>query len=204
VRGYNFWFGIHTVVPSVDVPLSYHDKLTLRKTLANHLPSHTFVEKHHEYEYEKLKPSFLNAKWPALEEIRYEEKGLPGDPYFRDLKEIATGIVDYIPKLGTEVHGVDLASLTNSQRNDIARLVATRGVVFFRNQKNFNIEEQRKLGAYFGMLHKHATTASPKCGDLDDVLVVWADENSKDQRAMFTPTFLWHSDVSSSVSGDPK
>lgn len=80
-------------------------------------------------------------------------------------------------------------------KNDLARLISTRGVVFFRNQKDFDIEAQRKLGSYFGTLHKHATTSVPKRGDLDDVHVVYTDERSKDQRAPFTPTFLWHSDV---------
>jgi sulfonate dioxygenase len=149
VREYSFWFGIHTMAPSIDVPSPYQNRLTPRKTVANYVPGHTFLEKHTDYEYEDLKPHYPDVKWPALEEVPYEDKGLLGDPYFRNLKEIATGIVDYIPKIGTEVCGVDLADLTDDQKNDIARLIAIRGVVFFRNQKNFGVEEQRKLGAYF-------------------------------------------------------
>jgi hypothetical protein len=140
------------------------------------------------------------VKWPPLGEVPYEDKGLLGDPYFRNLKEVATNIVDHIPKIGTEVHGVDLTDLTDYQTNDIARLVAIRGVVFFKDQKNFDVEEQRKLGAFFGTLHKRATTSSPKCGRLDDVHVVWTDESSKDQRAHYAPKFLWHSHVSDSVA----
>lgn len=108
------------MVPSVDVPLPHRDNLTPRKTLGNYTPGHTFVEKHHDYEYEDLRPYFLNVKWPALEEVPYEDKGLLGDPYFRNLKEIATDIIDYVPKIGTEVHGVDLTDLTDDQKNDNA------------------------------------------------------------------------------------
>lgn len=171
--------------------------LSLESSVSFYRPGITTVEQHdgQEYQYEDLRPHFPDIKWPALEEVLYEDKGLLGDADFKHLKQIATSIEDYNPKIGTEVSGVDLANLTDEQKNDIARLIAIRGVVFFRDQKNLDIDAQRKLGAYFGILHKHATTSTPKRGDLNDVHVIWADEKSKDQRAMFTPTFLWHSDV---------
>lgn len=177
---------------SPSIPASFNVKIS---PVTDYVPGRTVIDNHEAYAHEDLKPSFPNLKWPALEESPYSDKGVLGDPEFRNLKAIATDIFDYNPKIGTEVAGVDLANLTDAQKNDIARLIATRGVVFFRNQKNLNIDEQRKLGAYFGNLHKHATTSVPKRGDLEDVHVVYTDENSKDQRAMFTPTFLWHSDV---------
>jgi sulfonate dioxygenase len=158
-------------------------------------PGRSTVQQHETYEHEELRPYFPKVKWPALEEVPYVDKGILGDSDFKNLKEIATGFQDYNPKIGTEVTGVDLANLTDAQKNDIARLISIRGVVFFRNQKNLDIDSQRALGAYFGKLHKHATTSVPRRGDLDDVHVIWADGNSKDQRAIFTPTFLWHSDV---------
>ena len=200
------------MAPSLEEPISYSsegqitNKISSKNSFAPTKPSHsvasyipgrTTIQDHSEYyEHEDLKPYFPDVHWPALEEVPYADKGLLGDPEFRNLREIATDIFDYNPKIGTEVHGVDLANLTDAQRNDIARLIAIRGVVMFRNQKNFDIEKQRELGAYFGKLHKHATTSVPKRGDLDDVHVVYTDEKSKDQRSLFTPTFLWHSDVS--------
>lgn len=168
-------------------------------SVLSYTPGQTVVENHDLYEYDDLKPSFPDKHWPALEEVSYSEKGLLGDPSFKNLLSTATDIFDYNPKIGTEVSGVDLASLTDAAKNDLARLIATRGVVFFRNQKNLSIEAQRELGAYFGSLHKHATTSVPKRGDLDDVHVVYNDESSKDQRALFAPTFLWHSDVTYEV-----
>lgn len=159
-------------------------------------PSRTTIETHDDYEHDDLRPMFPDVHWEPLTEVPYHDRGIQGDPHFRNLLADATDIFDYNPKIGTEVHGVNLAKLTNAQKDDLGRLIATRGVVFFRNQTDLNIDAQRELTKYFGKLHKHATTSVPRRGDLDDVHVVYADEKSKEQRANFAPTFLWHSDVS--------
>jgi taurine dioxygenase len=148
------------------------------------------------YEFEHLLPAFPDVQWPPLAEVPYHECGVHGDPAFRNLLGAATDVVDCAPKIGTEVSGVRLTRLTDAQKDDLARLIATRGVVFFRGQDDFDMQAQRELGAYFGTLHRHATTAVPRQSGLEDVHVVYTDVNSKDQRALFTPTFLWHSDVS--------
>lgn len=161
-----------------------------------YVPGRTIVKKHDEtYEYEDLRPRFPEITWPAYTEVPYVDKGQLGDPEFKNLLADSTEVFDYNPKIGTEVHGIDLANLSDLQKNDLARLIATRGVVFFRNQKNFTIDQQRELGQYFGTLHKHATTAVPRREGLEDVHVIYTGENSPDLRALFTPTFLWHSDV---------
>ncbi|CAN9239137.1 unnamed protein product [Alternaria alternata] len=162
----------------------------------SYVPGRTTVKKHAvPYKYEDLRPHFPTITWPAYTEIPYADKGQLGDPNFKNLLATATDVFDYNPKIGTEVHGVDLANPTDAQKNDLARLIATRGVVFFRNQKNFSIDEQRELGKYFGELHKHATTGVPKREGLEDVHVIYTGEDSPDLRALFTPSFLWHSDV---------
>ncbi|KAI9865262.1 MAG: hypothetical protein M1824_003414 [Vezdaea acicularis] len=161
-----------------------------------YVPGMTAVQSYaNAYEYEDLKPSFPDIHWGPLTEVPYHDKALDGSPDFRNLLDAASDVFDYNPKIGTEIHGIRLTSLTDAQKNDLARLIATRGVVFFRNQDDFDIEAQRKLGSYFGKLHKHATTSVPRREGLEDVHVVFANQNSKDQRAYFTPTFLWHSDV---------
>ena len=160
-------------------------------------PGRTIIEDHEGYEHEGLRPSFPELSWEPLVEVPYEDMALHGDPQFCNLLAAATDVFDYNPKIGTEIHGVKLKELTDAQKNDLARLIAVRGVVFFRGQDDFDIEAQRKLGQYFGTLHRHATTAVPRQGGLEDIHVVYTDETSKDQRALFTPTFLWHSDVRS-------
>lgn len=159
-------------------------------------PGRTPIEVHEDYKHYDLRPTFPNVHWPPLIEVPYHDRGHHGDPQFRNLLANATDVFDYNPKIGTEIHGVNLAKLTDAQKDDLARLISLRGVVFFRNQADLNINAQRELGIYFGTLHKHATTSVPRRGDLDDVHVVYTDEKSRDQKAVFAPTFLWHSDVS--------
>ncbi|KAL8807959.1 MAG: hypothetical protein Q9182_000425 [Xanthomendoza sp. 2 TL-2023] len=158
-------------------------------------PGRTTVEMQDCYEHEDLRPCFPDVHWEPLNEVPYHDKGIYGDRDFRNLLQSATDIFDYNPKIGTEIHGVNLATLTDAQKNDLARLISIRGVVFFRNQTDLDIDAQRQLGAYFGKLHKHATTAVPRRAGLEDVHVVFTNGDAKDQRAVFSPTFLWHSDV---------
>ncbi|MCJ1441546.1 MAG: hypothetical protein MMC23_002035 [Stictis urceolatum] len=170
-------------------------KASKHTSTLTYTPGQVPLQDHTDYAHDWARPTFPNVRWPPLEEVSYADKGLLADPQFGNLLSSATGISDYNPKIGTEITGINLSTLTNAQKNDLALLISTRGVVFFRDQKDFDIEAQRSLGAYFGKLHKHATTSVPARGDLDDVHVVFTDSNSRDQRANFAPTFLWHSDV---------
>ncbi|KAI1615763.1 taurine dioxygenase [Exophiala viscosa] len=168
--------------------------------LAEHYePGRTPAEHHDDYQFDELRPSFPDVHWDALREVPYEDKGIRGDPRFSNLLDAADDVFDYGPKIGTELTGVNLAQLNEAQKCDLARLIATRGVVFFRNQDKFDVDSQRELGKFWGTLHKHATTGVPKQGGLDDVHVIYTTEQSADQRALFTPTFLWHSDVTYEV-----
>jgi sulfonate dioxygenase len=55
------------------------------------------------------------------------------------------------PNIGTEVHGIQLNKLTETQKDDLALLVAERGVVFFRDQ-DIDIYEARELVKHYGPL----------------------------------------------------
>lgn len=156
-------------------------------------PGRTPVEKHDNYAHEDLLPSFPDLHWEPLGEIPYTDKGLLGDPNFSNLLSSATDIFDYTPKLGTEVHGVNLARLTDAQKNDLARLISHRGVVFFRGQDDLDIDAQRELGRYFGSLHKVSWTyfffncyqiTDPLCSML--LLLFLAKKGSR----MFTSSIL--------------
>ncbi|CAD0088646.1 unnamed protein product, partial [Aureobasidium vineae] len=176
-------------------PETVNSKTTPTTKPLTYEPGRTIAETHDDYPYEHLLPTFPALKWEPLQEVLYHDKGLLGSPTFSSLLTTATSIRDYNPKIGTEVTGLDLAALTSAQKNDIARLIATRGVVFFRNQKNFDIEAQRELGKYFGTLHRHATTSVPKQQGLEDVHVVFAEGARGARNHIFSPSFLWHSDL---------
>ncbi|PGH03488.1 taurine dioxygenase [Blastomyces parvus] len=190
------------MAPSLEEPIHpqpQREPITAKQRTLRYEPGRTVVEDDENYPYDDLLPSFPNISWEPIGKVPYHDKGILGDDKFRNLLDAATDVFDYNPKIGTEIHGVKLAKLTNDQRNDLARLIAFRGVVFFRGQDDFDIEAQRDLGRYFGTLHRHATTAVPKKVGLEDVHVVYTGANSNDQRALFTPSFLWHSDVTYEV-----
>ncbi len=192
------------MAPSLEEPIipqviSFEKKsklFPLRSSLANdYQPGHTAVVSHDHYEHDDLLPRFPDVHWSPLREVPYFDKGLNGHAKFFNLLSTATDVFDYTPKIGTEIHGVRLSQLSDAQKCDLARLISVRGVVFFRNQDDFDIDRQRELGSFLGTLHKHATTSVPRKPGLEDVHVVYTDEKSTDMRAVFSPSFLWHSDV---------
>ena len=66
------------------------------------------------------------------------------------------------PRIGTEIKGLQLSELSDIQKDELALLLAERGVVVFRDQdfKDIGAEKQKAFGEYFGKLHVHV---SPCC-----------------------------------------
>ncbi|KAH9944835.1 TauD-domain-containing protein [Amylocystis lapponica] len=81
------------------------------------------------------------------------------------------------PAIGTEITGIDLRQLTDAQKDELALLVAERGVVFFRDQE-INIHEQLALA------------------------LVYNDGSRRPDTSAFTKLELWHSDVTYEYGGD--
>lgn len=103
---------------------------------------------------EDLLPDYPGTHYGPLGSIPYEDKGIRGDSKFRTLLIDASDVCDYLPKVGTEISGLDLGKINDIQRDELARLVAVRGVVVFRDQGGFDLQAQRELGSYFGRLYK--------------------------------------------------
>jgi len=142
------------------------------------------------YKFVEYKPSFPDVSWEPLQEVAVTERALLADPSKKNLFSAATKVTHLTPAIGTEILGVDLRQLTDAQKDELALLVAERGVVFFRDQE-IDIHQQLDLARHFGPLHKHATTAIPRNG-LEEVHVVYNDAS----RRAFSKLELWHSDVS--------
>ncbi|TFK74153.1 alpha-ketoglutarate-dependent sulfonate dioxygenase [Pluteus cervinus] len=146
------------------------------------------------YQYAQFKPSFPNISWEPLKEIEVTDRGLAADPTKKNLLGAAQKVKQLTPAIGTEILGIDLRNLTNPQKDELALLVAERGVVFFRDQE-LDIYEQLEIARHFGPLHKHATTPVPRVG-LEEVHVVYNDASRRPDPSAFTKIELWHSDVS--------
>lgn len=139
------------------------------------------------------------------------------DPSKKNLLSAATKVVQLTPAIGVELEGIDLRQLTDEQKDELALLVAERGVVcaliylsrnrndiahlsslVLRNQE-IDIYQQLELARHYGPLHKHATTGIPKNG-LEEVHVVYNDSARKPETASFSKIELWHSDVSNALT----
>lgn len=88
-------------------------------------------------------------QYPPLEPYEHNDVGKLADLKKASLYDNAEKVIDLTPHVGTEIHGLQLSQLTDQQKNDLALLVAERGVVFFRNQ-DIDPYQAVELGRYFG------------------------------------------------------
>ncbi|KAG8933113.1 hypothetical protein FRC02_012405 [Tulasnella sp. 418] len=154
------------------------------------------LHKHQDASDEQAKylPTFPDVKWdPLVETMDFVDKGHKADPKKRSLLEAATAVEHLTPLIGTELSGIDMRHLTEQQKNDLALLVAERGVVFFRNQQ-ISVEEQGELSNYLGPAYRHPSSGIPE--GLDEVQVIYTDSESRRKTGGFTKNFAWHSDAS--------
>ncbi|KAJ3011923.1 hypothetical protein HKX48_006569 [Thoreauomyces humboldtii] len=80
--------------------------------------------------------------------------GQSAHPEKKHLLSAVTKRIDLSPVIGTELLGVQLSQLNDLQKEDLARLVSERGVVFFRDQ-DLTLDQQQALGRSWGELHVH-------------------------------------------------
>lgn len=157
------------------------------------------------YPFPDLKPSFPKDINTAPYEPIYNvvDRGSFADPTYPHLRA-SLQWQNLAVNLGTELLPLDgktlqLNDFDPTQLDELARLVAERSVVVLRNQK-LTPEELIKFGSYFGAperpLHQHPSSGVPRRRGLDNIHVVWHDENMRPSDAAFTSTELWHCDMS--------
>lgn len=184
-------------VPKIGEPLG---KLTGVEEITQRFIDLLPEQHNRKYEHEDLLPDYPELDWAPLEDIDVpEDAGIRADPQYKALFAAATEVDHLTPGFGTVLYGVKLADLNDKQKNELARLVAFRGAVFFREQDDLDIQKLIKLGRYYGPLHRHATTPLPKGAAKDesllDVHVVRATEKRFLTQSI-SQGRLWHSDVS--------
>ncbi|KAM7189296.1 hypothetical protein V8F20_010204 [Naviculisporaceae sp. PSN 640] len=145
-----------------------------------------------------------NEKCPPLEPYEHIDPGHQADTSYPDLfpsSSLGSGVqvTHLTPTIGTEVRGVQLTSLSDAGKSQLAHLVATRKVVAFRDQDfaDLPIAEALDYGRFFGRLHIHPTAGIAE--GYPETLIVHrgAGDNSVDKYfAGRTSTVAWHSDVS--------
>jgi len=184
-------------------------KLTLRPLEAKKPETQTQTEQQNQeptqpeapYRYAHLLPVFSADKYPPLEPFEHVDPGSRAlsHPNPRSFLESASRVHDLTPNLGTEIHGVNLATLSSNERDQIALETARRGLLVFRDQQDFldrGGEFYREWGRHFGRLHIHPTSGHPE--GIPEVHLVYRDAKSTfnfEVEDSITST-VWHSDVS--------
>lgn len=125
-----------------------------------------FDDKAHEgYKYASYLPVYDNTTvFPPTEPFEFTDKGTLADkakPHLFNTGDSNVSITKLTPRVGSEIKGLQLSQLSDAQKNELALLIAERGVVVFRGQdfKDIGIQKQKEFGQYFGKLHIHPVGA---------------------------------------------
>ncbi|KAK3984053.1 putative alpha-ketoglutarate-dependent sulfonate dioxygenase [Cladorrhinum sp. PSN332] len=158
------------------------------------------VEGHAAAKYPHYLPTWdREQKFPPLQPFEHYEHGKDADTTFPNLLPEGTAVTHLTPTIGTEVTGIQLSKLTNAGKDELARFVAERKVVAFRNQDfaDLSIKDALEYGSYFGPHHIHPTSGAPEGYPEIHLVHRGAGDNSVDQFfANRTSSVAWHSDVS--------
>ncbi|KAF2497880.1 dioxygenase-like protein [Lophium mytilinum] len=123
---------------------------------------------HKESKYAAYLPVYDNTtKFPPTEPFEFHDRGHNADPAKPNLlnrNDPAVKTSKLTPRVGTEITGLQLSHLTDAQKDELALLIAERGVVIFRDQdfKDIGPDAQKEFGKYFGPLHVHPVGAHVK------------------------------------------
>lgn len=140
-----------------------------------------------------------SQQYPALTPFDHYDHGKDADLSFNDLLPDGSRVVELTPSIGSEVRGVQLSKLTNAGKDQLARYVAERKVVAFREQdfSDLEIKDALEWGGYFGRHHIHPTSGSPKGHPEVHLVHRSAGDNSAQEFFQTrTSSVAWHSDVS--------
>ncbi|KAF7327734.1 Alpha-ketoglutarate-dependent sulfonate dioxygenase [Mycena kentingensis (nom. inval.)] len=152
------------------------------------------------YKYAHLMQTWSTEKQPPLKPFDIVDRGTFALKHANPrsfLEKEGVEVVEMTPEFGTEVRGMNLATLTNEEKDQLALEVGRRGVVVCRGQEDF-IDRgpafYREWGSYFGPLHTHPLAGHPE--GYPDVHLVYKDANSRFNLQQSITTTVWHSDCS--------
>lgn len=138
-------------------------------------------------------------KYAPLQPFQHYDHGKDADPSYPELLGSGVSVEELTPTIGSEVKGVQLSKLSSAGKDQLARFVAERKVVAFRDQDfaDLPIQEAKDYAQYFGRHHIHPTSGSPV--GHPEVHIVHRGEGDKLAEQFFqlrTSSVAWHSDVS--------
>ena len=154
---------------------------------------------HSAAKYQNYLPTWNpEQKYPPLEPFAHTERAIGADKSFPDLLTSSTTVEDVTPTTGSIIEGVQLSSLSDNGKAQLALLTAQRKVLLFKNQDfaDLPISKALEFGGYFGRHHIHPTSPSP-VGHPEVHLVYRGINDPVGQELLQNrlSTIAWHSDV---------
>lgn len=134
-----------------------------------------------------------------MKPFEHHDRGADADTAYPELFAENVVFKPITPKMGTAITGLQLSKLSPAGRDQLARYVAERKVVAFRDQDfaDLPIAEAVEFARYFGPLHIHPTSGSP--AGFPEVHLVHRAAGDKSALAIFERSLssvAWHTDVS--------
>ncbi|KAI0146878.1 putative alpha-ketoglutarate-dependent sulfonate dioxygenase [Xylariaceae sp. FL1272] len=126
------------------------------------------------------------------EPIDFVDRGSKADKEKKALFGAAKHVKHLSYHCGTEIIGLQLKDLNETQLDELALLVAERGVVFFRDQ-DLSPQQQRDVTGHFGPIFPQ----NAHVPGVPEVSVIWAEYFAKGVRkpTFRTPFQGWHTDL---------
>ncbi|RSL49013.1 hypothetical protein CEP53_009327 [Fusarium sp. AF-6] len=158
---------------------------------------------HNQYKYGAYLPVYdETTAFPPLQPFEFNDRGLVANKAKSNLfpennSDIHASKIT--PVIGTEIRGLQLSQLNDLQKDELALLIAERGVVVFRDQdfKDIGIQKQKEFGRYFGPLHIHPTGAHIKDHlEFHNIYLGPDNEYRNESKLDKLSTIGYHSDVS--------
>ena len=133
-----------------------------------------------------------------MEPYTHHEHGLEADLNFPELLRSGVATEDITPSIGTQITGIQLSSLTDAGKAQLAALTAQRKVLVFRDQDfaDLPIQDALKYGEYFGRHHIHPTSGAPT--GHPEIHLVHRGKDDRSHELLLESrlsTVTWHSDV---------
>ncbi|KAJ4258149.1 hypothetical protein NW762_008290 [Fusarium torreyae] len=158
---------------------------------------------HKQYKYGEYLPVYdETTTFPPLQPFEFTDRGLVANKSKSNLlpkDHPDIKVSQLTPQIGTEIRGLQLSQLNDLQKDELALLIAERGVVVFRDQdfKDIGVEKQKEFGRYFGPLHIHPTGAHIKDHhEFHNIYLGPDNEYRNESKLDKLNTIGYHSDVS--------
>lgn len=128
----------------------------------------------------------------------HTEHGIDADKTLPELLGSSVNREDITATIGTILSGIQISSLSDAGKDQLARFTAERKVLVFKDQDfaSLPIEDALKFGSYFGRPHIHPTSGAPK--GHPEIHVVHRGTDDRSGEVLLesrTSTVAWHSDV---------